>query len=91
MVEGAARLVVAGLEVQVLDVDGRVAAPVAAEDGVAADQVQGARDDVAVGAGPLPGHHQQHLLAHRLADAVEKVPRQVRLAPFLVCTSRKLL
>ena len=47
-----ARLVVAGLEVQVLDVDGRVAAPVAAEDGVAADQVQGARDDVAVAPGP---------------------------------------
>ena len=82
-------LVVAGLEVQVLDEDGRVAAPIAPEQGVAADQVQRARHDVAVGARTLAGHHQQDLLAHRLADAVEELPRQVRLAPLVVCMTNR--
>lgn len=86
-----ARLVVAGLEVEVLDEDRRVAAPVAAEQGMAADQVQRARHDVAVGAGALACHHQKDLLAHRLADAVEKVPCQVRLAPLVVCVCIRLL
>ncbi len=56
------------------------AAPVAAVEGVAADQVEGARDRPAA----MLGEHQQHALAHRLADRVEERFRQVGLAPALV-------
>ena len=83
-----AHLVVAGLEVEVLDKDSRVAAPIAAEQGVTADQVQRARHDVTVRARPLPRHDQQDLLAHGFADAVEELPRQVRLTPLVVCAGQ---
>src|SRR5215470_7898885 len=70
------RLVVADLEMQeVVMLDG---APVAAEQSIGANEVDGAGDPTAVAL----GHHQEHVLAHALADLREELPREVRPAPF---------
>ena len=53
-------------------------APVAAEQRVGADKVDGTRDPAAVAL----RHHQQHVLAHGLADLCEEAARQIGAAPF---------
>src|SRR3954471_20924818 len=70
------RLVIADLEMQegmMLD-----RTPVAAEQRVRADEVDRARDPAIV----ATGHHQEHVLAHGLADQRKEFPRQIRPAPF---------
>ena len=59
-------LIVANLEMQERVMFDR--APVAAEQGVRADEIDGAGDPAAV----APGHHQQHVLRHFLADQREE-------------------
>src|SRR5215470_1115793 len=69
-------LIIANLEMQeVVMLDG---APVAAEQRVGADEVDGAGDPAAVAL----GHHEQHVLAHGLADLREEGSREVWAAPF---------
>ena len=70
------RLIVAQLEMQERVVLDR--APVAAVERVAADEVDRARD---VAPGALR-HHQQHLVAHGLADQRIELAREIRPAPF---------
>lgn len=77
-----ARLVVADFKVQVLDVGVAGAAPVAAKQRVRPDEVECSGDGAAAA---VLGHDQQHLLGHCLAKDLEELPRQVRLAPLLVC------
>ena len=70
------RLVIAKLEVQermVLD-----GAPVAAKQGVGADEVDGPGDPAPVAL----GHHQQDTIAHLLAHQRIEFARQIRPAPF---------
>src|SRR3954471_4741681 len=70
------RLIVADLEMQ----EGMMLyrTPVAAEQRVRSDEVDRARDPAIVAA----RHHQQHVIAHGLADLRKEFPRQIRPAPF---------
>ena len=53
-------------------------APVAAEQRVGADEIDGAGDPAAVAL----GHHQQHVLGHGLADQRKERAGEIRPAPF---------
>src|ERR1700722_10794593 len=70
------RLIIADLEMQERMMLDRT--PVAAEQRVAADEIDGARD---VAASALR-HHEQDAFGHRLADEGEELARQVRPSPF---------
>ena len=52
-----------------------------------ADEVESSSHDV--GAGGLLGHHQQHVLRHRLAQLVEELAGQVRRAPLAICSPQQ--
>src|SRR5262249_34546236 len=70
-----------GLIIAELEVQERVVlacAPMAAEQRVRANEVDGAGDPAPVAL----GHHQQDAVAHLLADERIKLPRQIRTAPF---------
>src|SRR5260370_5707818 len=68
-------LIVADLEMQKRVMFDR--APVAAEQRIGADEIDGAGDPAAV----APGHHQQHVLGHALADARGEATSEVTPAP----------
>src|SRR6266700_1898443 len=70
------RLIVAELEVQERMLLDR--APVAAEQGVRADEIDGARDPAPVAL----GHHQEDAVAHLLADDRIERAREIGSAPF---------
>src|SRR5689334_12146843 len=69
------RLIVADLEMQERMMLDR--APVAAEQGVGADEVDRARDPSAV----TLGHDKENVLAHALADQRKELAREIRPAP----------
>src|SRR5690349_2426509 len=69
------RLIVADLEMQERMMLDR--APVAAEQRIRADKIDGARDPSAV----APGHDQENVLAHALADQRKELAREIGPAP----------
>src|SRR6185437_2015809 len=70
--------VVARLEMEEREIAG--AAPIAAIERVAAEQVEGAGDV----APALPGHDQHDAVGHALADEIEEGAGEVGVAPFAV-------
>src|SRR3546814_7764971 len=71
-------LIVAGLEVQEAEASER--APVASVEGVGGFQVQGAGNELAL----IVRHHQHGPVGEALAEQVEEVAGEVRLAPLAV-------
>src|SRR5689334_1050201 len=70
------RLIVADLEMQERMVLDRT--PIAAEQRIRADEIDGARDPSAVAL----GHDQENVLAHALADQRKELPREIGPSPF---------